>query len=138
MSKFRKSFLNHPTVLVEVATPCFISGGRLLEIVGLFCKARMNNKVLNIGEKIFFLCLLSFYLHHRLLLALSSPVFEAQFYGSFCTGDIIPVTDTDSNTFRLLLEYIYTSGHLNLDQVLSRNSTGFYILVVIPTILTGG
>ena len=34
------------------------------------------------------------------------------------TGDPVLITDTDSDTFKLLLKHIYTSGKLALDQVL--------------------
>ncbi|XP_054285031.1 BTB/POZ domain-containing protein 6-B-like isoform X2 [Macrosteles quadrilineatus] len=45
---------------------------------------------------------------HKLVLAASSPVFEALFYGTLAEkSEIINVPDLEPQTFRLLLKYIY-------------------------------
>ena len=46
---------------------------------------------------------------HKLILALASPVFEAQFFGAFAQKgvDEINITDVDSDTFRRVIEFIY-------------------------------
>jgi len=54
---------------------------------------------------------------HRLILAIASPFFEAQFYGLLAsdhTGTIV-IRDVDGNAFRRLLDFIYNSGPLNWD-----------------------
>lgn len=46
---------------------------------------------------------------HKLLLAMSSPVFEAMFFGSIAEkNDPIPITDIRPEAFKALLRYIYT------------------------------
>ncbi|XP_034951671.1 uncharacterized protein [Chelonus insularis] len=46
---------------------------------------------------------------HKLFLAMSSPVFEAMFYGSMAEKtDLIPIRDVQPEAFKTLLEYIYT------------------------------
>ena len=53
---------------------------------------------------------------HKLLLAISSPFFEAQFFGllaSDCQDNIIDIQDVDSNSFRRLLDFIYNSEALS-------------------------
>jgi len=52
---------------------------------------------------------------HRLILAIASPFFEAQFYGLMATdiGEVVPIKDVDSNAFRRLMDFIYNSGALN-------------------------
>ncbi|XP_057329069.1 BTB/POZ domain-containing protein 6-B-like isoform X2 [Microplitis mediator] len=46
---------------------------------------------------------------HKLFLAMSSPVFEAMFYGSMAEkSDPIPIRDVQPEAFKTLLEYIYT------------------------------
>ncbi|XP_015109573.1 uncharacterized protein LOC107036271 [Diachasma alloeum] len=46
---------------------------------------------------------------HKLFLAMSSPVFEAMFYGSMAEKtDPIPIRDVQPEAFKTLLEYIYT------------------------------
>ncbi|XP_068623391.1 uncharacterized protein [Battus philenor] len=48
---------------------------------------------------------------HKLILAMSSPVFEAMFYGGMAErNDPIPILDVQIDAFRALLEYIYTSN----------------------------
>ena len=52
---------------------------------------------------------------HRLVLALASPFFEAQFYG-LLASDIagpIEIKDVESNAFRRVLEFIYNSGEID-------------------------
>ncbi|XP_045470883.1 BTB/POZ domain-containing protein 6-B-like [Harmonia axyridis] len=45
---------------------------------------------------------------HKLFLAMSSPVFEAMFYGGMAEKDPIAILDVQPDAFRALLEYIYT------------------------------
>ncbi|XP_047544767.1 BTB/POZ domain-containing protein 3 isoform X1 [Vanessa atalanta] len=45
---------------------------------------------------------------HKLILGISSPVFEAMFYGPLSTNEVITITDIEPNIFQLLLNYIYT------------------------------
>ncbi|CAH4005144.1 unnamed protein product [Pieris brassicae] len=45
---------------------------------------------------------------HKLILAISSPVFEAMFYGPLSTNKSIIISDIDPNIFQLLLNFIYT------------------------------
>ncbi|XP_076245243.1 uncharacterized protein LOC143185844 [Calliopsis andreniformis] len=46
---------------------------------------------------------------HKLFLAMSSPVFEAMFFGGIPeTNDPIPIRDVQPEAFKALLEYIYT------------------------------
>ncbi|CAG9784357.1 unnamed protein product [Diatraea saccharalis] len=45
---------------------------------------------------------------HKLLLGISSPVFEAMFYGPLSSNEDIVITDIEPDTFQLLLNYIYT------------------------------
>jgi len=46
---------------------------------------------------------------HKLFLAMSSPVFEAMFFGSMAEkNDPIPIKDAQPEAFKALLEYIYT------------------------------
>nr|CAD7608737.1 unnamed protein product [Timema genevievae] len=45
---------------------------------------------------------------HKLLLAASSPVFEAMLYGSLAESGPVRVTDLKPRTFLALLEYVYT------------------------------
>ncbi|XP_014361077.2 uncharacterized protein LOC106712915 isoform X1 [Papilio machaon] len=51
---------------------------------------------------------------HKLILAMSSPVFEAMFYGGMAErNDPIPILDVQIEAFKALLEYIYT-GNINI------------------------
>ncbi|CAH1102996.1 unnamed protein product [Psylliodes chrysocephalus] len=45
---------------------------------------------------------------HKLFLAMSSPVFEAMFFGGMAEKDPIAILDVQPDAFRALLEYIYT------------------------------
>lgn len=45
---------------------------------------------------------------HKLILGISSPVFEAMFYGPLSTDDDIQITDIHPDIFQLILNYIYT------------------------------
>ncbi|XP_044752164.1 BTB/POZ domain-containing protein 6-like [Coccinella septempunctata] len=45
---------------------------------------------------------------HKLFLAMSSPVFEAMFYGGMAEKDPIAILDVQPDAFRALLEYVYT------------------------------
>lgn len=45
---------------------------------------------------------------HKLILGISSPVFEAMFYGPLASSEDIKVTDIQPDTFQLLINYIYT------------------------------
>lgn len=45
---------------------------------------------------------------HKLILSTASPVFEAMFYGYFQNEAIISIVDVAANTFRLMIEFIYT------------------------------
>lgn len=46
---------------------------------------------------------------HKVFLAMSSPVFEAMFYGGMAEkSDPIPIRDVQPEAFKALLEYIYT------------------------------
>ncbi|XP_041974198.1 kelch repeat and BTB domain-containing protein 12-like [Aricia agestis] len=47
---------------------------------------------------------------HKLILGISSPVFEAMFYGPLSTDDDITIVDIEPNIFQLLLNYIYTDN----------------------------
>ena len=54
---------------------------------------------------------------HRLILAIASPFFEAQFYGLLASdhNGTVEIKDVDSNAFRRLLDFIYNSGPLDWD-----------------------
>lgn len=46
---------------------------------------------------------------HKLFLAMSSPVFEAMFFGGIPEkNDVIPIRDVQPEAFKAMLEYIYT------------------------------
>ncbi|CAH1977283.1 unnamed protein product [Acanthoscelides obtectus] len=45
---------------------------------------------------------------HKLFLAMSSPVFEAMFFGEMPEKDPIPIVDVQPDAFKALLEYVYT------------------------------
>ncbi|XP_063376314.1 BTB/POZ domain-containing protein 6-B-like [Cydia fagiglandana] len=45
---------------------------------------------------------------HKLILGISSPVFEAMFYGPLSTNEEIAITDIEPDIFQLLLNYVYT------------------------------
>lgn len=47
-----------------------------------------------------------------MILSTASPVFEAMFYGYFQCESIISIVDIAANTFKLLIEFIYTD-HIN-------------------------
>ncbi|XP_023721744.1 BTB/POZ domain-containing protein 6-B isoform X2 [Cryptotermes secundus] len=48
---------------------------------------------------------------HKLFLAMSSPVFEAMFFGGMAEkNDPIPILDVQPDAFKALLEYIYTDA----------------------------
>ncbi|XP_012273961.1 BTB/POZ domain-containing protein 2 isoform X2 [Orussus abietinus] len=48
---------------------------------------------------------------HKLFLAMSSPVFEAMFFGGMAEkNDPIPIPDVQPEAFKALLEYIYTDN----------------------------
>lgn len=48
---------------------------------------------------------------HKLLLAMSSPVFDAMFFGGMAEkNDPIPIRDVQPEAFKALLEYIYTDN----------------------------
>lgn len=49
---------------------------------------------------------------HKLILSTASPVFEAMFYGYFQCESIISIVDIAANTFKLMIEFIYTD-HIN-------------------------
>ena len=52
---------------------------------------------------------------HKVFLAMSSPVFEAMFFGGMAEKkDPIPIRDVQPEAFKALLEYIYTD-RVNLD-----------------------
>lgn len=57
------------------------------------CSFKVNNKIFKV---------------HKLILGISSPVFEAMFYGPLSSTKDIVVTDIPSDTFQLILNYIYT------------------------------
>ncbi len=54
---------------------------------------------------------------HKLILAIASPYFEAQFYGLLASdhNGSVEIKDVDSNAFRKLLDFIYNSGPLDWD-----------------------
>jgi len=54
---------------------------------------------------------------HRLILAIASPFFEAQFYGLLAADytECVEIKDVDSAAFRRLLDFIYNSGALDWD-----------------------
>ena len=54
---------------------------------------------------------------HKLILAVASPFFEAQFYGLLASdhNNSLEIKDVDSNAFRRLLDFIYNSGPLDWD-----------------------
>ncbi|KAJ8726412.1 hypothetical protein PYW07_001110 [Mythimna separata] len=45
---------------------------------------------------------------HKLILGISSPVFEAMFYGPLSSNEDILITDIQADIFQLILNYIYT------------------------------
>ncbi|RVE45147.1 hypothetical protein evm_010170 [Chilo suppressalis] len=45
---------------------------------------------------------------HKLILGISSPVFEAMFYGPLSSNRDIEITDIEPEIFQLLINYIYT------------------------------
>lgn len=45
---------------------------------------------------------------HKLILGISSPVFEAMFYGPLSTDKKVVITDIEPEVFQLILNYIYT------------------------------
>lgn len=45
---------------------------------------------------------------HKLILGISSPVFEAMFYGPLSNTNDIVITDIQPDTFQLVLNYVYT------------------------------
>ncbi|KAM3964677.1 kelch-like protein 41a [Aphomia sociella] len=45
---------------------------------------------------------------HKLILGISSPVFEAMFYGPLSTNNDVIITDIEPDIFQLVLNYIYT------------------------------
>lgn len=45
---------------------------------------------------------------HKLILGISSPVFEAMFYGPLSSDEDILITDIQPDIFQLILNYIYT------------------------------
>ncbi|XP_013188807.1 BTB/POZ domain-containing protein 2 [Amyelois transitella] len=47
---------------------------------------------------------------HKLILGISSPVFEAMFYGPLSTDHDVVITDIEPGIFQLLLNYIYTDN----------------------------
>lgn len=47
---------------------------------------------------------------HKLILGISSPVFEAMFYGPLSNTNDIVITDIQPDTFQLVLNYIYTDN----------------------------
>jgi len=52
---------------------------------------------------------------HKLLLAIASPFFEAQFFGLLAGEgqDTVDIQDVDSNSFRRLLDFVYNSEALD-------------------------
>ena len=54
---------------------------------------------------------------HKLILAIASPFFEAQFYGLLASdhNGSVEIKDVDSSAFRRLLDFIYNSGPLDWD-----------------------
>ena len=54
---------------------------------------------------------------HRLILAIASPFFEAQFYGLLASdhNGTVEIKDVDSNAFKRLLDFIYNSGPMDWD-----------------------
>ena len=54
---------------------------------------------------------------HKLILAIASPFFEAQFYGLLASdhNETTEIKDVDSLAFRRLLDFIYNSGPLDWD-----------------------
>lgn len=45
---------------------------------------------------------------HKLILGITSPVFEAMFYGPLSNNEDVTITDVEPNIFDMLLTYIYT------------------------------
>ena len=54
---------------------------------------------------------------HKLILAIASPFFEAQFYGLLASdhNGSVEIKDVDSSAFRRLLDFIYNSGPMDWD-----------------------
>lgn len=46
---------------------------------------------------------------HKLILSAASPVFEAMFYGPMSEKHSVEILDISTETFRLMIEYIYTN-----------------------------
>lgn len=62
---------------------------------------------------------------HKLFLAMSSPVFEAMFFGGMAEkNDPIPIRDVQPEAFKALLEYIYTDK-VDLGRHLSDHTSAF-------------
>lgn len=57
------------------------------------CSFRVENTILN---------------SHKVILCTASPVFEAMFYGPLAETRCIHIADITADTFKLMLEYIYT------------------------------
>ena len=51
---------------------------------------------------------------HKLILALASPMFEAQFYGPLAdkNQDTFEVTEVEAGTFRKMVTFVYSSGYI--------------------------
>jgi hypothetical protein len=67
---------------------------------------------------------------HRLILALASPFFEAQFYGLLASdiGGPVEIKDVESNAFRRVLEFIYNSGEIDWE---ATESTDYWSLMQV-------
>jgi hypothetical protein len=73
---------------------------------------------------------------HRLILALASPFFEAQFYG-LLASDIpgpIEIKDVESNAFRRVLEFIYNSGEVDWE---ATDGLDYWSLMQVPLSMVG-
>ncbi len=70
---------------------------------------------------------------HRLVLALASPFFEAQFYGLLASDSAGPVEikDVESNAFRRVLEFIYNSGEISWEEATAADSLDYWSLMQV-------
>lgn len=62
---------------------------------------------------------------HKLILSAASPVFEAMFYGPMSEKQCVEILDISPETFRLMIEYIYTN-EINFEKESMENVIELY------------